>query len=234
MRVDQYTKLLLHCNGADAATVFFDEALHTVTQNGGAQIDTAQYKFNGASGLFDGTGDYLSLADSDDWDFGTGNFTVETWLRRNGNQADYAGIISAGGPAAGPTGWAISFGNAAGGTTNKVIFYSNTTGSWTSNITASAAISDTTWTHVAVVRNGTALTLYYDGVSKGTYDCTGKTFNSSNSGVVIGRLYTGIDNYYFKGHLDEIRISKGIARWTAAFTPPIREYRTSGLFTFHG
>lgn len=221
---DGYTKLLLHCNGPDEFTIFRDEVGKTVTRNGGVQIDTAQYKFGGASGLFDGAGDYLSLADSDDWDFGTGNFTVETWLRRNGNQADYAGVISAGGPAGGPIGWAVGFGYAAGGTTNKVIFYSNTTGSWAANITASAAISDTTWTHVAVVRNGTGLVLYYDGVSKGTYDCTGKTFNSSNSGVTVGRLYTGIDNYYFKGHLDEIRISKGIARWTAAFTPQPAPY----------
>jgi hypothetical protein len=234
MRVDQYTKLLLHCNGADESAVFFDEALHTVTRNGDAQIDTAQYKFNGASGLFDGTGDYLSAGDSDDWDFGTGNFTVETWLRRNGNQADYAGIISACGTAGEFTGWAVVFGDAWGSTTNKVLFYSNTTGSWAANITASATVSDTTWTHIAVVRNGNTLTLYYDGVSKGTYDCTGKTFNSSNSGLVVGRFYTGIDNYYFKGHLDESRISKGVARWTANFTPPIREYRQSGLFTFHG
>ena len=149
MRVDKYTKLLLHCNGADESAVFTDEAGKTVTRNGGAQIDTAQYKFHGASGLFDGTGDYLSLADSDDWDFGTGNFTVETWLRRNGNQADYTGVISAGGPAAGPIGWAIGFGNAAGGTTNKVIFYTSTTGSWAANITASAAVSDTTIPDVA-------------------------------------------------------------------------------------
>ena len=46
-----------------------------------AQIDTAQSKFGGASGLFDGTGDYLSSADSADWAFGSGDFTIDFWLR---------------------------------------------------------------------------------------------------------------------------------------------------------
>src|SRR3990167_5725818 len=74
---DSYTQLLLHCDGVDAATTFTDEIGKAVTANGNAQIDTAQKKFGTASGLFDGTGDYLSLADSDDWNFGAGDFTID-------------------------------------------------------------------------------------------------------------------------------------------------------------
>ena len=83
---DAYTVLLLHCNGVDESTTFTDSSgggvgsPHTVTAVGNAQIDTAQKKFDTGSALFDGTGDYLSLEDSDDWDFGTGDFTVDCWI----------------------------------------------------------------------------------------------------------------------------------------------------------
>src|SRR3989338_1134677 len=81
---DSYTKLVLHSNGTDGSTRFTDSATNkTTTAYGNAQIDTAQSKFCGASGLFDGTGDYLTLADSDDWSFGTGNWTIDCWSRFN-------------------------------------------------------------------------------------------------------------------------------------------------------
>ena len=80
---DNYTKLLLHFDGTDGSTTFVDSSPSgkTVTAVGNAQIDTAQYKFGGASGLFDGNGDYLSVPDSDDWYFGTGDFTIDAWAR---------------------------------------------------------------------------------------------------------------------------------------------------------
>src|SRR3989339_404521 len=55
----------------------------TVTANGDAIQTTAQFKFSSKSGVFDGTGDYLSLADSEDWNFGTGDFTIDCWVRFN-------------------------------------------------------------------------------------------------------------------------------------------------------
>lgn len=81
--IDTYTKLLLHCDGTDGSTTFSDNGVtgHTVTANGNAQIDTAQSKFGNASGLFDGTGDYLTIPDHADWNFGTGNFTIDAWIR---------------------------------------------------------------------------------------------------------------------------------------------------------
>src|SRR3990167_10480500 len=59
----------------------FLASAHVITANGDAQIDTAQSKFGGASGLFDGTGDTLTIPDSDDFNFGAGDFTVE-WFAR--------------------------------------------------------------------------------------------------------------------------------------------------------
>jgi hypothetical protein len=216
---DAYTVALLHMDGADTSQTFTDESGKTWTARGHAQIDTAQSKFGGASGLLDGTDDYIDTPNSADFDFGTGNFTIDLWVRRNGNQADYSGLVGAGLDATG-AGWWIQFGSAAGGSTNKIILYANTGNRIVSNTT----IADTTWTHIAVVRNGNTVTMYFVGSSVGTYDCTGVSFNSTGAGCVIGRESTDANNYYLNGHLDEVRISKGIARWTANFTPPDRAY----------
>src|SRR5690554_1699309 len=77
--------LLLHGDGTDGSTTITDNSgsAHSPTVNGNSQIDTAESQFGGASVLFDGSGDYLEYADSADWDFGTGDFTVEFWMRRN-------------------------------------------------------------------------------------------------------------------------------------------------------
>ena len=83
--VDTYTKLLLHNNSNDSSTSFIDSSGtgKAVTANGDAKISASQSKFGGSSALFDGTGDYLSLADSDDWNFGSGDFTIDGWFRAN-------------------------------------------------------------------------------------------------------------------------------------------------------
>ena len=77
---DAYTKSLLHMDGTDASTTFTDESGKTWTRGGDAQIDTASYKFGGASGLFDGTTDRLSVPDSSDFNL-AGGFTCDCWIR---------------------------------------------------------------------------------------------------------------------------------------------------------
>jgi hypothetical protein len=70
---------------------------HAVTAYGSAQITTGQSKFGGASGLFHGSGDYLSTTDSDDWTFGSGDFTIDFWVRFNalpGSAQTWTALIS--------------------------------------------------------------------------------------------------------------------------------------------
>ena len=215
---DSYSVALLHMNGADASTTFTDESGKTWTAYGGAQIDTAQSKFGGASGLFDGTGDYTKTANSADFDFGTGDFTIDFWMRRNGAVA-YAGIVTSG-KIDYSAGLAFDLGTA--GTTIRVL--SSYSGSPAVNIAASSAIANLTWTHVALVRYGNTMTLYQGGTSVGSVNSTGWTCNSAGLGFSVGQ--NGIDStdYLFNGWIDEVRVSKGIARWTANFTPPTSEY----------
>jgi hypothetical protein len=78
---DTYTKVLLHFDGSDASTTITDSnsggSAHTWTAAGNAQIDTAQYKFGGASGLFDGTGDWVTTPDHADFTLGSSDFTID-------------------------------------------------------------------------------------------------------------------------------------------------------------
>jgi hypothetical protein len=66
--------------------------------------------------------------------------------------------------------------------------------------------------------------MYLNGSPVGSKDVTGWAINSAGAGLVIGRAFMDSDGYYFKGWLDELRISKGVARWTSNFTPPTSAY----------
>jgi YD repeat-containing protein len=222
LTTDSYTKSLLHMNGTDGSTTFTDNATggtHTWTAYGNAQIDTAQSKFGGASVLFDGNGDYIGSADSADWTFGTGDFTIDFWVKINdlttyqtlySHRADtnnrveifYYGALDD----------SIRIIAKSGGGT--IMYYNTTTG-----------ISDTNWHHIALVRNGTVFYIFFDGVSQTLTVNT--AIGSSSMPDVAGQLWIGGYNggtYWYNGWLDEYRISKGIARWTANFTPPFSEY----------
>lgn len=215
--------LLLHFDGDDAATDTENDSHeeHQITFHANAQLDVDQKKFGESSLLVDGVGDYLSTPNSSDFDFGTGDFTIEFQVRRDGNAPDYAGIISSCYSIGAPSpGWGIRFGSVAGGNQNKMCFISDGSGAHAQDISASQIVPDQTWTHIAVVRHGNTLTMYQDGVSVGSVDVTGWTLDSGGQGVVIGRTYTDADNYYFNKHIDEIRVVKGKALWTENFTPP--------------
>lgn len=220
---DNYTVSLLHLNGTDGSTTITDDAAggtHTWSTFATAQIDTdIADAFGGTSGslILDGDSDYINSVNSSDWNFGTGNFTVDFWVRRNGDT--FIGGLVGSAWSSPLKGWSVRCGY--GGTVNKVAFDIAEIGN---EIVSSSVLANLTWTHVAVVRNGNVLTMYLDGVSVGTKDCTGRTYDSGDNGVKCGRYYGDVDNYYFNGHLDEVRISKGIARWTAPFTPPSEPY----------
>ena len=217
---DTSTMLLLHMDGTDGSQIFADSSLggHSVTARGNAQIDTAQSKFAGASGLFDGSGSCLSIQDLADWAFGSRDFTVDFWVRRNsiGTRQMILGQLAANG-ADGSVSFAIEF-----RADNKVAVdfgYGNTFVSFASTRT----ITDRTdWHHMAYVRNGNNLYLYIDGTRDGTY-VTSASMTDSASSLSVGRAgdYNGL---YLNGWIDELRISKGIARWTSNFTPPVAPY----------
>lgn len=206
---------LLHGNGADTSTTIIDDSASgkTYTANGNAQIDTAQSKFGGASMLFDGTGDYISTPHHADHEFGTGDFTVECWVRFNS---------LAGGPCmisnyqSAADGWSLFTDGSA-----KLVF--NCTGD---GVDAQGVTTLTTgvWYHVAASRTGSTLKLFLDGVEEDSV--TNSALITCTVPMTIGRLgsFAGL---YLNGWIDDVRITKGVGRYTAGFTPPAVEFPDS-------
>src|SRR3990167_11367752 len=226
---DEYTVLLLHCDGADASTTFSDSSPSnkTVTANGNAQIDTAQSKFGGASGLFDGTGDYLTVPDSADWNFAGGDFTIDfqaRWADQSGTTVlcaswdDFASAADKGWRFRLTAADALSFDYTTNGSTEVSASF----GTWSPSIN--------TWYHIALIRSGTDLKCFIDGVQQGsTYNIsTDSIFNAAELLFVgaVNNSSTGATGFH-NGWFDEFRISKGIARWTANFTPPADAYSSA-------
>lgn len=216
--IDSYTKLMLHMNGVDGSTTFTDSSAdaHSMTASGDAQIDTAQSKFGSASGLFDGTGDYVSSADFADLDLGSGDFTFDAWVRFS--DVTKSNVVC-GRHTSGTSYfyWQLTNGS------NGMRFVDYNSSAYVINMFASPSFSNNTWYHVAIVRTGNDFKFFVDGTQ------VGSTYNSSSAltaravGLDVGALLAN-SAYRMNGWIDEFRFSPGVARWTSNFTPPSEEY----------
>lgn len=215
---DNFSKVLLHLNGTDGSTTITDESGKTWTAEANAQIDTAQSKFSGASLLLDGSGDDIYTADSADFDTGTGDFTADFWVRFN-SVADCG--FFAHGLATSNRNMLILEGNQI----NWVVIIG---GSTLANYRANWTPSANTWYHVALVRSGSTVYMFIDGVSQAvtTVTSAGNITGIAENFYVGNALFNAINNY-LNGWIDEFRFSVGVARWTANFTPPTTEYAPS-------
>jgi len=196
------TSLLLNFTNA----AILDNAMMAVPETvGNAQIDTTVKKYGTGSLEFDGTGDWLLVPDSIDQRLGTGNFTIECWLYLSAT-GTARGIVGKG---TSTTGWLLST-----NTSNAVVFTYGT-----STITSTGTLSGTTWYHIAVVREGTGTNqtkIYIGGTNDGT-GTVSTDFTQTNA-AYVGANRTGGDP--MNGYIDDLRITKGVARYTANFTAP--------------
>lgn len=202
--------LLLHGDGANGSTTIIDSspAPKTVTAFGNAQISTAQSKFGGASMYFDGSGDYLSVPSDQDLNFGSGSLTIEFWL--NFSSVPTSFILLVLGTTANTQLFITTRSNGQGlrfGLTG-VGEYATATQAWATG----------TWYHVALTRNGSSVKFYVNGidVSDGVFS---NTTNYSGALLLAGG-YDASGISHFNGYIDDLRITKGIARYTSNFTPP--------------
>lgn len=184
---------------------------HAVTLNGNVARSAAQSKFGGYSAYFDGAGDFLYPVNSGpDFAFGTGDFTVEMWVYLP--PLGVARVLYDGRPTSNNGPYVLTYVNA----TNTICFLVSSV----ERITGTTALAAMTWYHVALCRSGTSTKLFLNGVQEGA------TYSDGNNYLgAANRPFIGIDGYNSSasamlGYIDDIRITKGVARYTANFTPP--------------
>jgi len=198
------TKLLLNMNNAGIRDNAMMCELETI---GNAQVSTSVKKYGTGSMYFDGTGDALLAAPSALYNMGTGDFTIECWVYPQTQVQTYPGIITL----TGTSDLSIAYDH--GDTTNDS--FSMLLGGTRTAASVTSAVDN--WYYIAVVRSGSTVTLYINGTSRAT-----ATNSSTLGGTVctIGMFGTGSPTTAFKGYIDDLRITKGYARYTTTFTPP--------------
>lgn len=207
-------KSLLHFDGSDGSTTFTDEQGKVWTAVGNAQIDTAQSKFGTASGLFDGTGDYITTPDHADFALASNDWTFDFWVRFNAIGAGNT-IFSQGTDS--------SNYHYFGYESSQWIFKKRGGTEITWQVTDSS-ITTATWYHVAIVRNGNTWYVFRDGILKGTTSIS--TALVDYTGVFALGIFhygSGTGANELNGWLDEFRFLT-IARWTDSFTPATSAY----------
>jgi len=221
---DNYTKLLLHMDGANDGTTFTDDSAsaHTVTAVANAVTKTAEKKFGTASAYFDDNSSWLTVPDSDDWTMGSENFTIDCWVKPSVTDTHFPIL----GQWTSDTNYWRVIGNHIGGGVHRWSYQVNIGSGSQITITDTGNIT-TSWAHLAVVRNGNVQTLYVNGTSVGTPGAYTGSIDDVASLLYIGAVVQGSGMVDALGYIDELRISKGIARWTAAFTPPTSPYATN-------
>ena len=229
----KYTSSLITSVGANNAVnnSFDDKSTsdHTITANGDAtQTTFSPYRHGGYSTYFDGTGDYITAPNHTSFDFGTGDFTIETWINIPDVTSTWLAFISRGYAQEG--GWRL-YKNT--GNSNLRFYWS--TGGTTYHIEAtSTGLTNNTWHHIAIVRNSSTTTIYVDGVSKGS----GTISTSLNPGTYAVEIGSGVvqSSYPITGYMTDVRIVKGTAVYTSAFSAPterLTAVTNTSLLTCH-
>jgi hypothetical protein len=196
--------LLLHMNGSNGSTTFTDSGPtgRTVTVYGGAVISTAQSKFGGASGYFDGTGDYLTVPSSAAFDWSAGDAVVECWIRIGDMSATRHLCGTTSGNSDGKTGIYV----AADGSVGLSLIGVNGVS------TPSGCISLNTWHHIACVKHGSNAYIYVDGVRQ-LNGSASAGWSSGSAQFSIGRTYqTGGGDLDWLGYIDDLRVTLGSNR----------------------
>lgn len=197
---------IIGSNEGTASGAYITKEGHTYTANGNPQLNSDTKKFGSGSMQFDGSGDYLTIADSDDWYFGSDDFTIDFWLKTSSTEQDYL----------------VSHWQGGGGSERDFgCHINNPLGSLTCwvniadanyDVTSVSTVNDGNWHHISFLRDGNDFKLFIDGNLEDSFINSGALWNSGQL-LRIGR-YDGTSGsiYDYTGQLDELRISKGTAR----------------------
>jgi hypothetical protein len=199
----QNTTLLTNMTSAGIYNAAMMNNMETV---GDARVSTSVTKYGSGAMYFDGTGDWLSVPSSPNMAFGTGDFTVECWAYWSATASTGKGIVNL------QSSGTFNFYWDGGSYSTNYFVISNRS---VNQLTYSFSPTINTWYHLAVSRSGLTMRLFINGVL-----ATSVT-DSTNYGQGIASIGGDAANAWsWNGYLDDLRITKGIARYTANFTPP--------------
>lgn len=212
--------LLLHMDGTNGSTTFTDNSSSpkTITVNNDAQITTTDPKFGSGSAIFDGAGDHLNTPSDNAFNFPGVSFTVECWINPANTTQSGVGLFGERISNAVYTPFEIQI-----STTGVAWLIGNASlTNWNStSASVKSLFSANTWNHIALVGDGANITLYVNGTSRLTV--SQPNWTSANRTVYIGAGGDGA----FTGKIDELRVTKGVARYTSNFTPPTEAFPNS-------
>ena len=204
------TSLLLNFTNGGIYDASMNSNMETV---GNTQVSSTQAKYGTTSAYFDGTGDVLTMPTSPVFSFGTGDFTIECWLYFTSYGSANQNIIDFRGSAGSGSNIALYLENVGGTGTKQLRAYD---GTGDAAVTASNFPLNT-WSHVAITRSSNSFRFFVNGTQVGS--TTTVTTNYSNTaGLYVGAYAGNVANFY--GYIDDLRVTKGYARYTANFTPP--------------
>ena len=177
----------------------------TATTN--AVSNSVYHNFYGGSYYFDGSTDYITVTQSSDFDFGSGDCTVECWLYISSHAGDKTIV---GRWESSDQAWQLSYGTTGG--QNKFSFMQNISGTQSADSSVTSTSYVGRWVHLAGQRSGNTLQIFVDGVLEGTSSVSGS--HSSLSGDIrVGGRSSG---NWTNGYIQDVRIYKGIAKYTAS------------------
>jgi len=223
--------LAMHMDGVNDGTAFTDVKGKAVTRSGNVVTKTAVKKFGSASAYFDGNNDYLSVASHADLGFGTGDFTIEMQVHKAGNSVVSTGtsILLDMRTAEPSVAIEMHLRRSDFADPNKLEVYIN----GATRIMSSTAFG-ASFKHIALERKAGVTKLFVDGVQEGSSYTDANDYGAS-APVVLGGRFAAVSGDFrsHNGYLDEVRITKGIARYDGSnFTPPTAEFPESATGTY--
>jgi hypothetical protein len=201
-------------NGA----IFDNAMMNDLETVGNAQISTSVKKYGTGSLSFDGSGDWLtSNAPANLNAFGTSDFTIECWFYLNSTAS--AQIF-------------LDFRSSASDVAG-VLYFNGTNASWYVSMASKISggtFSTSVWYHIAVCRSGTSTKMFVNGTQVGSTYTDTNNYICPSGRPYIGALSDGTGTLYLNGYVDDVRITKGYARYTANFTSPIEAFPDKGPY----
>jgi hypothetical protein len=205
------------------AGIFDNTGKNNLETVGNAQIDTTVKKYGTGSMEFDGTGDRLVIPYTNNFlDLGISGepFTIEAWIYPTNTMASSGQIISKGG---GTASWATTSGAQYQWTiTSSALSWNFNSGGSPIGVN-SGSVTLNAWQHVAVTYDGSTTRTFLNGVQQNT-SASSYTAPTTRNLQYIGMTQSGGFTQAYIGYIDDLRITKGVARYTTTFTPPDRAF----------